>query len=157
MQVHDLATPPLTPDSDPPRGAGVSGISAKQSAAALDFLTALFPRSSLSALSFAKSVSISSPEMGGSFDGFVLEMPGKPKTLYVDGKGAENVQLRESIVALLDLADEHLQCQAMVIALERSSSALGDLLHSLMYVGASVVTKPAFPVDESYVLVGIEI
>jgi len=26
-----------------------------------------------------------------------------------------------------------------------------------MYVGASVVTKPAFPVDESYVLVGIEI
>lgn len=62
-----------------------------------------------------------------------------------------------SIVALLDLADEHLQCSALVIALERSSPALGDLLHSLMYVGAAVVTKPPFPVDDVFVLVGVEI
>lgn len=62
-----------------------------------------------------------------------------------------------SIVALLDLADEHLQCTGLVIALERTSPALGDLLHALMYVGGAVVTKPPFPVDEAYVLVGIEI
>lgn len=64
---------------------------------------------------------------------------------------------RSSIVALLDLADESLQCSALVIALERSSPFLGDLLHSLMYVGGVVVSKPPFQVDQAYVLVGLEI
>jgi len=62
-----------------------------------------------------------------------------------------------SIVALLDLADEHLQCSALVIALEKASPALSSLLHALMYVGGTVVTKPDFPVDPAYVLVGLEI
>lgn len=62
-----------------------------------------------------------------------------------------------SIVALLDLADEQLDCAALVIALEKSAEGLGDLLHSLMYVGGSVVTKPPFYVDSAYVLVGLEI
>jgi hypothetical protein len=62
-----------------------------------------------------------------------------------------------SIVALLDLADEQLECTALVIALEKSVEGLGDLLHSLMYVGGSVVTKPPFQVDPAYVLVGLEI
>ncbi|KAJ3016270.1 hypothetical protein NUW54_g840 [Trametes sanguinea] len=84
-------------------------------------------------------------------------VPRRPKTFYVDGKYAADVNLRESIVALLDLADEQLECNALVIALERSSPVLGDLLHSLMYVGGTVVTKPPFPVDPSYVLVGMEI
>ena len=48
--------------------------------------------------------------------------------------------MMHSIVALLDLADEQLECNALVIALERSSPILGDLLHSLMYVGGTVVT-----------------
>ena len=62
-----------------------------------------------------------------------------------------------SIVALLDLASERLHCTALIIALERSLPSLGELLHSLMYVGGSVVTKPPFPVDEAYVLVGMEV
>ncbi len=62
-----------------------------------------------------------------------------------------------SIVALLDLADEQLECTALIIALERSSPLLGDLLHSLMYVGGSVVSQPPFEVDPAYVLVGMEI
>jgi Ornithine decarboxylase antizyme len=62
-----------------------------------------------------------------------------------------------SIVALLDLADEHLQCSALVIALEKASPALSSLLHALMYVGGAVVTKPDFPVHPAYVLVGLEI
>jgi len=96
------------------------------------------------------------------WDGVVLDLPDpanpaqRKKTLYVDGKGAEHVQLRESIVALLDLADEHFGCSAFVIALDRSSPALGDLLHSLMYVGGTVVTSPPFAVDPSFVLVGME-
>jgi hypothetical protein len=95
--------------------------------------------------------------MGISFDGVVLELPGKPKTFYVDCKSAEVVNLREGIVALLDLADEHLQCSALVITLEKASPALSSLLHALMYVGGTVVTKPDFPVNPAYVLVGLEI
>ncbi|KAI0268666.1 ornithine decarboxylase antizyme-domain-containing protein [Gloeopeniophorella convolvens] len=148
---HELATPPLTPDDSS------EDISVKSNDDALELLTTLFPNHGISVLQYAKSVSISSPEMGPSFDGVVLELPGKPKTLYVDGKSAELVNLRESIVALLDLADEHLECSALVIALEKASPALGDLLHSFMYVGGSVVTKPIFPVDPAYVLVGLEI
>ncbi|KAH8107864.1 ornithine decarboxylase antizyme-domain-containing protein [Cristinia sonorae] len=154
----EIPTPPLTPDDGASEGEGsVAAISAKQSNAALDFLSALFPRNGLGALQFAKSVSISSPNLGAIFEGVVLELPGKPKTFYVDGKSAAHVNLRESIVALLDLADEQIGCSALVLALERKDPALGDLLHSLMYVGGSVVTKPPFPVDPTYVLVGLEI
>lgn len=60
-------------------------------------------------------------------------------------------------MALLDLADEKIGCTALVLALERKDPALGDLLHSLMYVGGSVVTTPPFQVDPAYVLVGMEI
>jgi len=148
---HGLATPPLTPDDF------IEDVSVKSNDDALELLTTLFPNHAMTALPYAKSVSISSPEMGTSFDGVVLELPGGPKTFYVDGKSAEIVNVRESIVALLDLADEHLQCSALVIALEKDSPALSGLLHALMYVGGTVVTKPDFPVHPAYVLVGLEI
>ncbi|KIJ67833.1 hypothetical protein HYDPIDRAFT_173587 [Hydnomerulius pinastri MD-312] len=152
---YDLATPPLTPDGGD--GSGASGITTKHSKDALDLLLNIFPRNGLSVLPFAKSVVVSSPNMGASFDGVVLELPGKPKTLYVDGKNAPAVSLRESIVALLDLADEQLQCSALVIVLDKSFKALNELLHSLMYVGGSVVAKPPFQVNPAYILVGLEI
>ncbi|KAI0079039.1 hypothetical protein K474DRAFT_1739100 [Panus rudis PR-1116 ss-1] len=157
--ASELPTPPLTPDDgDDGEGGSVAAISAKQSNAALDFLSTLFPRNALGALPYAKSVKISSPNLGQAvFDGVVLELPDKPKTLYVDGKNAAHVNLRESIVALLDLADEQLGCSALVIALERSSPVLADLLHSLMYVGGTVVTQPPFQTDPAYVLVGMDI
>lgn len=96
----DLPTPPLTPDDGHDQdGGSVSAISAKQSNAALDFLSTLFPRNALGALTYAKSVSISSPNLGQAvFDGVVLSLPDKPKTLYVDGKNAEHVNLRERYV-----------------------------------------------------------
>ena len=62
-----------------------------------------------------------------------------------------------SVVALLDLADEALDCSALVILLERSSPHVGDLLHSLMYVGGVVVTKPPFQVDPAYIMVGMDV
>jgi len=148
---HGLATPPLTPDDS------IEDVSVKSNDDALELLTTLFPNHALMALPYAKSVSISSPEMGTSFDGVVLELPGEPKTFYVDGKSTEVVNVRESIVALLDLADEHLQCSALVIALEKASPALSCLLHARMYVGGAVVAKPDFPVHPAYVLVGLEI
>ncbi|KAG6844340.1 hypothetical protein H0H87_007616 [Tephrocybe sp. NHM501043] len=164
--ASDLSTPPLTPDDGNDSDFGSLGSRPSLEFAskyksqvkdALDFLMNLFPHQGVQALPYSKKVSISAPTMGAAFDGVVLELPGKPKTLYVDGKSAESVSLRESIVALLDLADESLGCSALVIVLERASPNLGAILHSLMYVGGTVVTKPVFQVDPAFVLVGLEI
>jgi len=152
---YDIATPPLTPDDD--EDGSDSGITTNHSKDALDLLLAIFPRNGLSLLPFAKSVVVTAPNLGASFDGVVLDLPGKTKTLYVDGKNAQAVSLRESIVALLELADEQLQCSALVIAFNKTSHGLSELLHSLMYVGGSVVTKPPFQVDPAYILVGLDI
>jgi hypothetical protein len=139
----------LTPDDVDRQSIRSNGKTSKD---ALNFLLTLFPQNGLEALPYAKSVTISAPNMGDVFDGIVLELPGRPKALYVDGKSAESVSLRESIVALMDLADECFQCSALVIALDRSSAALGDILHSFMYVGGTVVTKPPFQADARYLL-----
>lgn len=152
---YDIATPPLTPDDD--EDCIATGIATNHSKDALDLLLAIFPRDGLSLLPYAKSVVVTAPNMGTSFDGVVLDFPGKTKTLYVDGKNAQAVSLRESIVALLDLADEQLQCSALIIAFNKVSNGLSELLHSLMYVGGSIVTKPPFQVDPAYILLGVEI
>jgi len=125
----------------------------------------LFPRAAIRASPYAKSVSVAGE--GTTFDGFVLELPrgfggvnpraSMARTLYVDGRGANMVQLRESLVAMLDLADEHLSCKALVISLDKATPSLGGLVHSLMYAGGAFVTQPVFETDPGYVLVGIEI
>jgi hypothetical protein len=107
-----LATPPSTPQSP------------KVLPSTSSFLSTLFPHNVVSAAPYTKSITIDSGDV--TWDGFTLGLPGQPKTLYVSGKGAENVELRESIVALLELADEHLECSAFVIALDRQSPALGN-------------------------------
>ena len=86
---HGLATPPLTPDDS------TEHVSVRSNDDALELLTTLFPNHGITALKYARSVSVSSLEMGISFDGVVLELPGKPKTFYVDCKSAEVVNLRE--------------------------------------------------------------
>jgi len=153
--LHQLATPPLSPDNSD--NEGVNDEKQFSSQDALDFLLTIFPHEGMKALPYAKSVAISAPDLGATFDGVILELPGTHKSLYVDGKSAQSVSLRESIVALLDLADECFQCSSLVIALDKTSPALGDILHSFMYVGGTVVTKPPFQVDSKYVLVGLEI
>ena len=87
-----MVTPPLSiEDSE----GGVSAISAKQAEATLEFLTTLFPRNALSAMPYAQGVSVSSPNLGTVFDGVVLDLPERTKTLYIDGKNAQQVNLRE--------------------------------------------------------------
>ncbi|KIK03492.1 hypothetical protein K443DRAFT_131323 [Laccaria amethystina LaAM-08-1] len=152
------STPSLTPDCGSDFSTKTqSHIYPKRERDALDFLMTVFPHQGFGALPHAKGVSISAPSLGADFNGVVLELPGKPKILYVDGKSAATVNLRESIVALLELADESLECDGLVIVLERTSSNLGGLLHSLMYVGGSVVTSPPFKVNPAFVLVGLEV
>jgi len=181
-------TPPLTPDSTHSASSFTSSKSSSSSPSDAGlfppktngetpaFLKSLFPEHVPAAHPFASPIRINS-QPDSTWDGFVLSLPGKPQTLYVDGSGAAQHMLRErydpsklfisthtnsnlflySVVALLDLADEHFNCSALVIALPRTTDGLDQLIHSLMYVGGQVVTHPPFMACSSYVLIGLEI
>ncbi|KZV74398.1 hypothetical protein PENSPDRAFT_674229 [Peniophora sp. CONT] len=156
--VPDSSTPPpLTPDSSYDSVHDQLPTANKKHNDALEILATLFPSDIARALPYAKRVTISSPEMPTALEGVVLALPGQTRTLYVNVKGAALVNLRENIVALLDLADECFECQALVIALEKAEPSLSSVLHALMYAGGAVVTKPVFKADPALVLVGLEI
>ncbi|KAG5221349.1 Ornithine decarboxylase antizyme [Salix suchowensis] len=104
QRTASVTTPPLTPDSDT-ESEGLSPVRMQNENDALDFLMTLFPKNGLAALPYAHSVSISAPNMGASFDGVVVELPDKPKTLYVDGKSAQSVALRDRFPLLFASSD----------------------------------------------------
>lgn len=88
----------------------------------------------------------------------------KAQRMWDCGKGALSdywstidADTAHSIVAILDLADEALQCEGLVIILEKSSPNLKEVIHSLMYVGGAVVTQPVFPLGPAFVLLGLSI
>ncbi|QRV94282.1 ornithine decarboxylase antizyme protein [Ceratobasidium sp. AG-Ba] len=149
-QSEQLQTPPQTPEALPLNDDLTTPT-------ALEVLTTLFPNSAAAkaALPYAKALRITS--QASTWDGVVLSLPGQERTLYVIGRGAEALMLRESVTALLDLADEHLECTAFVIALEKNTPGLGELVHALTYLSGQIVTKPPFAANPSYVLVGIEL
>lgn len=154
--VEQLQTPPQSPEDAPSSQESMTPT-------ALEVLATLFPNSAAThaALPYAKALRITShqgatPE-GSTWDGVVLSLPGQERTLYVIGRGAEALMLRESVTALLDLADEHLECTAFVIALEKNTPGLGELVHALTYLSGQIMTKPPFVANPAYVLVGIEL
>ncbi|KZT58864.1 hypothetical protein CALCODRAFT_494317 [Calocera cornea HHB12733] len=151
--INPLPSPPKTPSPEATRNP------LQSRSKVLDFLARIFPRSAMSLLPHTRGVNITSYMDGQSadWDGAVLALPGRERALYVDGAGVENVHLKECIVALLELADEHLQCTSLVISLRKSSPDLGEVLHAIMYVGGVVVTRPPFPTSEDNILVGISL
>ncbi|CAE6461673.1 unnamed protein product [Rhizoctonia solani] len=151
-----LQTPPQSPDDGPESNDYMSPT-------ALEVLATLFPNSEAAraALPYARALRITSRQGvtpdASTWDGVVLSLPSQERTLYVIGRGAEALMLRESITALLDLADEYLECTAFVIALEKNTPGLGELVHALTYLSGQIVTKPPFVANPAYVLVGIEL
>jgi len=83
-------------------------------------------------------------------------------TLVLRGGNWDTVDLRESIVAVLELADT-LQCGRVIVCLPRKSSDhAGDLkrlIHDFMYVGFEVVSQPFGMIEnkENYIMVGAEV
>lgn len=103
------------------------------------FLSKVYPRST----QVHRAVSVSA---GGDADSIwklaVLDNKDS-KSLYAKGAaGFEGINLRENLVDLLDLADEELDCDRVVVVLDKSDANLAQLLHSLLYVGG-VVLPPA--------------
>ncbi|KIY44349.1 hypothetical protein FISHEDRAFT_77552 [Fistulina hepatica ATCC 64428] len=97
------------------------------------------------------------------FTGVILNIPGANKTLYirVDAQCVHDVYLSQGIAALLDFAADMSAQEPMdlIMVLDKSmpTQTLKTLLHSLMYVGGTVVSRPAFEVAKGVVLVGMEI
>jgi len=83
-------------------------------------------------------------------------------TLVLRGGNWDTVDLRESIVAVLELADT-LQCGSVVVCLPRKSSDraadLKRLIHDFMYVGFEIVSQPFGTIEdkENYIMVGAEV
>jgi hypothetical protein len=75
------------------------------------------------------------------------------------------LDMRDSLTALLDLASDNLEATSLVLVLdkdERDPDRLGELLHSLMYMGGQVVRpgglEGGWDWDQTqWVLVGIEL
>lgn len=142
-----LATPPLTPDSSLLSDASNSATSLTQSGqdnAAQDFLVRLFPGSARTALPYSKSVRIASSELSlpsedtdsFAFEGVVLELPNRLRTLYIDGKDAENVKLRERYVITWHLCCCHLSFWSVSLLFWTSlMSILSAVLSSLLWSG----------------------
>lgn len=80
------------------------------------------------------------------------------RVLYAQsGVGAPSLCLRENLVALLDRADEELDCDSVIVVLNKDDQELPQLLHSLLYVGGTVLDRKLYGHSKSTVLVGIDL
>lgn len=82
------------------------------------------------------------------------------RTLYAKGN-SEQVNLRENVVQLLDMADEEFGCDQVVVVLEKDDVNFAEVLHALLYVGGIVIPpqskSPLGQHSSDYVLIGIDI
>ncbi|KAG0005115.1 hypothetical protein BGZ65_011952 [Modicella reniformis] len=75
-----------------------------------------------------------------------------------DGNGWDDMDIRESVVAALDLAEEQLECQTVYLCLEKSNPDLANLVRALMYAGFEVVVPGVLlHADPKYLVLGIEL
>lgn len=99
-----------------------------------------------------------------TFEGVTLESQSHDgsKTLYCVSSDVEELS-KEGLVDLMEMADEELDCTALVICLDKkklSRTVLSETLHSLMYVGGQIVARDAGLIEynsKDFVLVGLEL
>ncbi|KAF9397737.1 hypothetical protein BGX21_008559 [Mortierella sp. AD011] len=80
------------------------------------------------------------------------------RALFLRGNGWDDMDIRESVVAALDLAEEQLGCETVYLCLEKSSPHLEKLVRALMYAGFEVVTPGVLEhADPKYLVLGMEL
>ncbi|KAK3844018.1 MAG: hypothetical protein J3R72DRAFT_439597 [Linnemannia gamsii] len=78
--------------------------------------------------------------------------------LYLRGNGWDDMDIRESVVAALDLAEEQLECTVVYLCLEKSNPHIKDLVRALMYAGFEMVLPGIMAhADDKYHVLGIEL
>lgn len=119
------------------------------------FLTSIFPKSKL----LDNAVTVADPTNTWSL---ALCNEGSDKrTLYAKASGYETMNMRDNLVELLDRADVDLECDHLVVILDKKDAKLASMLHSLLYVGGIVIrsdSKSAHgKASSGHVLVGLEL
>lgn len=118
-------------------------------------LDVIFPASS--PVHALPATAVDLDDVSTAWKGAVLENPAMgTRTLFVSGGSYVDVNLRETVCGVLEKAEEDLGCTGVVMCLEKNSPDLGDLLHSLMYVGGTITTLPFAP-NPAYILVGLDV
>ncbi|KAF9120286.1 hypothetical protein BGW39_011523 [Mortierella sp. 14UC] len=85
--------------------------------------------------------------------GFVSE-----GALFLRGNGWDEMDIRESVVAALDLAEEQLGCQTVHLCLEKSNPNLAKLVRTLMYAGFEMVHPDVLAhADPKYLVLGMDL
>ncbi|KAG0006818.1 hypothetical protein BGZ80_005128 [Entomortierella chlamydospora] len=85
--------------------------------------------------------------------GFVSE-----GALFLRGDGWDDMDIRESVVAALDLAEEHLGCHSIHLCLEKSNPDLAKLVRTLLYAGFEMVHPDVLTnADPKYLVLGMDL
>ncbi|KAG0290452.1 hypothetical protein BGZ96_006076 [Linnemannia gamsii] len=88
-----------------------------------------------------------------TWHGFVSE-----GALFLRGNGWDEMDIRESVVATLDLAEEQLGCQTVQLCLEKSNPNLAKLVRTLMYAGFEMVHPDVLAhADPKYLVLGMDL
>ncbi|PKY55686.1 hypothetical protein RhiirA4_410726, partial [Rhizophagus irregularis] len=82
----------------------------------------------------------------------------KNNTLFLRVSSLEYDSLKESIVAVIELAEELLKCDTLVICLDRNdkNSSLSTLIRSFFYFGFELVPPGTYNHSNEFILVGME-
>lgn len=120
-------------------------------------LTTIFPNG----LQDVEAIHDISSKLPPALEGVIVDRPSGIRTVYILGLTSSvslDHQVRDIVVRVLDLADEEIEADEVVFALEKQHDRLRELLQGLLYVGGAVVKNPQHEtVNEDLVLVGIEI
>ncbi|KAG0295759.1 hypothetical protein BGZ98_001239 [Dissophora globulifera] len=85
--------------------------------------------------------------------GFVSE-----GALFLKGNGWDDMDIRESVVAALDLAEEQLGCHAVHLCLEKKNPNITKLVRTLMYAGFEMVHPGVLArADPKYLVLGMDL
>ncbi|KAJ3107237.1 Ornithine decarboxylase antizyme 2 [Phlyctochytrium planicorne] len=78
-----------------------------------------------------------------------LMVPNSDGDLVSSGFG-----FKESVAAVLELAEDVLDCTSVVICLDKTRSDLSEILRAFLFVGFEVVHPSVYAVNSKFVLVG---
>ncbi|BGP16821.1 hypothetical protein JCM10213v2_004826 [Rhodosporidiobolus nylandii] len=129
-----LLSPPYTEEAQDPFAAASGEAS---------LLKNIFPAASASVHALPTTAVKVDDLIGAGWEGAVVhDSAAGLRTLYVAGGKLEDLELREAVVDVIDRAEEQWGANGVVLALEKSTEDLGNLVHGLTYVGFTVFDKP---------------
>lgn len=101
-----------------------------------------------------------SAQLPHGLKGVIVDRQSGIRSVYILGLGSVTVDqpIRDIVIRVLDLADEEVEADQVIFALEKQHDRLRELLQGLLYVGGVVVKNDHHEaVNNGLVLVGIEV